>query len=187
METRRSYGRLPFTTSPISRTSPPSASGCSKPARRRSVVVFPQPEGPRMEKNSPRRTSSETSSTAFTAPKRLVTWRSSTTGSAAGTAGAAGVVRRSGTPDAQHQRPPRLAPLVGVAPVRAQLGLDLRHRVASLAGHVPRGRRPGTQVAGDLRERPPALEREGRWGELGEGERQVAVAGLDVAPLRRPV
>ena len=27
--------------------------GCSNPATRRSVVVFPQPEGPRMEKNSP--------------------------------------------------------------------------------------------------------------------------------------
>jgi hypothetical protein len=55
------------------RTSPPSSSGCSKPASRRRVVVFPQPDGPSMEKNSPRRISKETSFTAFTSPKVLET------------------------------------------------------------------------------------------------------------------
>src|ERR1043166_1189570 len=58
------------------RISPPG-SGSSKPASSRSVVVLPHPEGPRREKNSPRRTSKDTPSTAFTgaerAPKLLLT------------------------------------------------------------------------------------------------------------------
>ena len=43
--------------------------GVSKPASIRSKVVLPQPEGPSSEKNSPRRISKLTSSTAFTGPK----------------------------------------------------------------------------------------------------------------------
>src|SRR5512145_3245837 len=57
-------------------TSP--ASGCSKPAIRRRLVVLPQPDGPRNEWNEPRGISNEMSSTATTAPKRLVTPRNST-------------------------------------------------------------------------------------------------------------
>src|ERR1700685_1456537 len=38
--------------------------GVSKPAMIRNVVVFPHPEGPSSEKNSPRATESETSVTA---------------------------------------------------------------------------------------------------------------------------
>ncbi len=49
------------------------ASGCSKPAIIRSVVVLPQPDGPSIEKNSPPRMVNETSLTATTSPKRLVT------------------------------------------------------------------------------------------------------------------
>src|ERR671924_233023 len=49
------------------------ASGRSKPATIRSVVVLPHPLGPSSEKNSPSRISSETSSTAATRPKRLLT------------------------------------------------------------------------------------------------------------------
>src|SRR5690242_11239573 len=52
-------------------TSP--AVGSSNPARMRSRVVLPQPEGPSSEKNSPRRISNDTSSTAFTEPKDLET------------------------------------------------------------------------------------------------------------------
>src|SRR5687767_11536137 len=44
-------------------------SGFSRPAIIRRVVVFPQPDGPSKPKNSPCRTSSETSSTAFVGPK----------------------------------------------------------------------------------------------------------------------
>ena len=69
----RSYGRFLFTVSPSSRTSPPSSSGSSNPARSRSVVVLPQPEGPSSEKNSPRWISNEMLSTAFTSPKLLET------------------------------------------------------------------------------------------------------------------
>src|SRR6185295_14484985 len=43
--------------------------GSSKPASMRSNVVLPQPEGPSREKNSPRRMSNDTSSTALTGPK----------------------------------------------------------------------------------------------------------------------
>ena len=53
-------------------------SGGRNPATSRKVVVLPQPEGPSSEKNSPRRISNETASTAVTGPKRLVTWRNST-------------------------------------------------------------------------------------------------------------
>src|ERR1044072_497897 len=51
----------------------PPEGGRSEPARRRSSVVLPQPEGPSREKNSPRRMSKETSSTALTGPKCLET------------------------------------------------------------------------------------------------------------------
>src|SRR5689334_1679210 len=47
------------------------AVGSSKPPIMRSVVVLPQPEGPSSEKNSPGRISSETPSTARTAPNRF--------------------------------------------------------------------------------------------------------------------
>src|SRR6266511_66565 len=55
------------------------ADGCSKPAMRRRVVVFPEPLGPRSERNSPSKTSSEQSSTALTDENVLETFRSSTT------------------------------------------------------------------------------------------------------------
>src|SRR5262245_55384865 len=54
------------------------ASGDSSPASRRSVVVLPHPDGPSREKNSPRRSSKDTPSTARVAPKRLETSRNST-------------------------------------------------------------------------------------------------------------
>src|SRR6202050_1715789 len=54
--------------------------GDSKPAIMRSVVVFPQPDGPSSEKNSPRRISSETSFTAVCVGNRFDTFRSSRIG-----------------------------------------------------------------------------------------------------------
>src|SRR6476660_8703391 len=45
--------------------------GASKPATIRSVVVLPQPDGPRSETNSPSPTVSDTDRTASTGPKRL--------------------------------------------------------------------------------------------------------------------
>ena len=52
-----------------SRIRPPV--GSSKPPIIRRVVVLPQPDGPRSEKNSPEAMSMDTPSTARTAPKRF--------------------------------------------------------------------------------------------------------------------
>src|SRR5262249_3835819 len=48
-------------------------SGIKKPPTRLSSVVLPQPDGPSSVISSPRRTSSDTSSSAVVLPKRLVT------------------------------------------------------------------------------------------------------------------
>src|SRR5262245_19348414 len=61
-----------FVTSVPWRTMRP-ASGSSKPATMRRVVVLPHPLGPSSEKNSPSSISSDTSSTAGSAPKSLLT------------------------------------------------------------------------------------------------------------------
>src|SRR5689334_5628655 len=78
MLTGRSYGGVRVMSAP-SITIEPSV-GSSKPPIMRRTVVLPQPDGPRREKNSPRRMSSETPSTAATSPKRLVTPRIETEG-----------------------------------------------------------------------------------------------------------
>src|SRR5215467_2971095 len=55
------------------------AVGSTKPAIRLSVVVFPHPEGPRRERNSPSRMASPMASTARTPPKsRVHSWSSTT-------------------------------------------------------------------------------------------------------------
>src|SRR5579862_7969400 len=59
---------------PFSQTSPEV--GVSNPATIRRRVVLPHPEGPSSEKNAPRGTSSETSSTARCVAKSFDTWRS---------------------------------------------------------------------------------------------------------------
>src|SRR5262249_52089269 len=62
---------MSFTISPQIDTVPSSTS--SSPAMTRSVVVFPQPEGPSKLRISPRRTSSDTPFTARVSPNRLRT------------------------------------------------------------------------------------------------------------------
>src|SRR4029453_16365774 len=57
--------RSSMTISPVS--------GIRKPATRLSSVVLPQPDGPSSVISSPRRTISDTSSSAVVLPKRLVT------------------------------------------------------------------------------------------------------------------
>src|SRR5277367_4794813 len=52
--------------------------GSRKPEIVRSKVVLPQPEGPRIEKNSPPLIFRLTLSTAVKPPKRIVTWSRST-------------------------------------------------------------------------------------------------------------
>ncbi len=54
------------------------ASGSSKPAIMRRIVVLPQPLGPSNAIVSPAATVKEMSAMAVTAPKRLVTWLNST-------------------------------------------------------------------------------------------------------------
>ena len=66
MFTGRLLGGTLCIDAPLMRRSP--ASGAMKPAIMRSRVVLPQPEGPRMEKKDPWRTSKLRSSTAANAP-----------------------------------------------------------------------------------------------------------------------
>src|SRR5258705_11121463 len=55
------------------------AVGSTKPAIRLSVVVFPQPDGPRRERNSPSSTARSSASTARTLPyARVQPWSSTT-------------------------------------------------------------------------------------------------------------
>src|SRR3990172_7815226 len=70
MPTPRLRGGTALTTRPSKRIAP--ASGRSKPAIIRSVVVLPQPEPPTRETSSPWPISRESSSTATEAPKRFV-------------------------------------------------------------------------------------------------------------------
>src|SRR3954469_1669972 len=86
MFTGRRFGGTRVTSSPWSRIRP--SSGTSKPAIIRKLVVLPQPLGPRSEKNSPSAIESETSFTAATLPKPLVT-----PSSAIATLGSGGMVR----------------------------------------------------------------------------------------------
>ena len=71
MLTGRRFGGTSAMSSPSIRIRPALAR--SKPASMRKSVVLPQPDGPSSAKNSFGRISSDTSSTATTLPKRLVT------------------------------------------------------------------------------------------------------------------
>src|SRR4051812_21025273 len=62
--------------------------GVSRPATIRSVVVFPQPDGPSSAKNDPRGTSRSRSRTAWKAPKCLESCRSARPSYDAGSASA---------------------------------------------------------------------------------------------------
>jgi hypothetical protein len=63
----RWFGPSPFMSRPPISTRP--SVGSMKPAIIRRIVVLPQPEGPRIEKNSPSRTLKVTSLTARVVPK----------------------------------------------------------------------------------------------------------------------
>src|SRR5688500_833395 len=70
MPTARRRGPTSLTRRPPKRISP--ASGRSKPAIMRRVVVFPHPEPPTSATSSPGAMSSDSASTATAPPKRLV-------------------------------------------------------------------------------------------------------------------
>src|SRR6056297_4299927 len=72
MFTGRLLGATSSTERPLIRMSP--SEGARNPAIIRMIVVLPQPDGPRMEKNEPGGTSKLTSSTAVVSPNRLVRW-----------------------------------------------------------------------------------------------------------------
>src|SRR5829696_6616967 len=93
--TSRSNGGIFVTSRPPSSIRP--SSGSSKPAMSRSIVVLPEPDGPRSEKNSPRRTSSSTPSTAATSPNRFTTPMARTSKSATPASVEAGTSARSCT------------------------------------------------------------------------------------------
>src|SRR6188508_298697 len=78
------------------------AVGVSNPAIIRRVVVFPDPDGPSIEKNSPSRTSRSTPSTATTSPNRFTTPSNRTAGAAGTGATSDRSSSRDGTPHILH-------------------------------------------------------------------------------------
>ena len=70
MLTSRRYGGSVLTSAPPSSMRPEL--GSSNPPIMRSVVVFPQPDGPSMAKKLPRSISNEMPSTATTSSNRFV-------------------------------------------------------------------------------------------------------------------
>src|SRR5262252_567803 len=144
-------------SSPASSTWP--ASGSTRPATMRSTVLFPQPDGPRRERNSPGAASSETSSTATTGPNVLRSRRRLSAGAAFVTGGAA---IGAGSASARDLAPPALRPLgellrdqVRVREVHVLDDLAVRHELGEI----------GRQLDG-LVARP---------GELRLGEAQLAL------------
>src|SRR5882724_6094712 len=103
-------------SSPASTTCP--ASGSTRPAIILRRVDFPQPEGPRRERNSPEAASSETSSTATTFPNDL---RSRRTVSA----GAAALTAEDAPGSTRDLAPPALRPLRELP--RHQIGVREEH------------------------------------------------------------
>ena len=83
MFTFRLYGRQPGDVLRPGARSAPDV-GCSKPPIIRRVVVLPQPDGPRRQKNSPSRTSRLMWSTAAASPNCLTTSTSRTSTSGTG-------------------------------------------------------------------------------------------------------
>jgi hypothetical protein len=72
----RLLGPMPVMSRPPILTVP--SDGSRKPDTVRRIVVLPQPDGPRKEKNSPPLISRVALLTAVKVPKRTVTWSSST-------------------------------------------------------------------------------------------------------------
>src|SRR5262245_41911864 len=121
-------------SSPASTICP--ASGSTSPATMRSTVLLPQPEGPRSERNSPRSTSRETSSTATTAPKVLRSRRTLSAGRARLTVAGA-LPARPGSP--RDLASPALGPLrelprdeIGVGKVHARHDVRRRHELGQI-------------------------------------------------------
>src|SRR5262245_3793462 len=117
-------------SSPASTTWP--ASGSTRPATMRRTVLFPQPDGPSSERNSPGAASSDTSSTATTAPN---VFRSRRTASAGGGAPVTvGAARASDRRSTRDLAPPALRPLGEL--LRHEIRVGKVHALDDLAvGH----------------------------------------------------
>src|SRR5215467_6701370 len=143
-------------SSPASSTWPES--GSTRPATMRSTVLFPQPDGPSSERNSPGAASSETSSTATTGPNVLRSRRRLSAGAALVTGGGA-IGPRSAS--ARDLAPPALRPL----------GELLRHQIRVGEVHAPDDVAVRHEL-GEVRRQLDGLV--ARAGELRLGEAELA-------------
>src|SRR5579884_3213677 len=115
----------------------PSLTGMNPPMRLR-VVVLPQPDGPRRQKNSPAAIARETRSRAMVSPYRFVTSMSSTMGRWESAVACSAPVR---PPGAAVSVPPRLTVQSTVHP-SARIGFaatSLRRHLASNSGRAATG------------------------------------------------
>src|SRR2546429_697973 len=105
----RSWGEMPFTTSPPIAIAP--AVGSSSPATIRRAVVFPQPEGPTRTMNSPSAMVQVSASTAVVPfGKTFVTsWNE--------TSATVRTSRASGCDSRQHDRASQAFRMIGIEPV----------------------------------------------------------------------
>src|SRR3954451_4422032 len=119
------------TLSPATRMRP--ASGSSKPAIIRSVVVLPQPEGPRSAKNSPGSIFKSMPSTARVVPSKLFSTRSRRTSAAVrGLSFIATGPNQSAAQDARHTRVDVILALVVPFPVDLDQLRDFRFCIVEL-------------------------------------------------------
>src|SRR5687768_2892552 len=91
------------------------------------------------------------------------------------------------TPDAEAERPANPPDRSRVAPEGRDLALELIHRIVPLCLPKALRRRPGPEIAKQLGQGPFLLHCKRGWVELGKGEAQGTVTGLDVAALSGPV
>src|SRR3954466_3407635 len=119
------------TLSPATRMRP--ASGSSKPAIIRSVVVLPQPEGPRSAKNSPGSIFKSMPSTARVVPSKLFSTRSRRTSAAVrGLSFIATGPNQSAAQDARHTRVDVILALVVPFPIDLDQLRDFRFCIVEL-------------------------------------------------------
>src|SRR3954447_1688498 len=134
------------------------ASGRSKPPIRRSVVVLPEPDGPSIVKNSPRRISRSSPSTARTSPYLFVSPSSSTAAAAGLAPGALSAVAAAGSDKRLLQD------------LQPALEILLRHDEWTEHAHDV-----AAQPAREQHEAAFAGAGDGRRGQLGRGLLRLAV------------
>src|ERR1700761_6075057 len=152
--------------------------GCSKPAMSRSVVVFPQPDGPRSEKNSPLAMSRSIPSTA-TSVNRLVRPASSTRPPATGYLLPSGILRRNSV----------LAPAPGLAGPAAWLPVKPELPGGEPHGQLERSRWRHFRVLQRDQNGQPVQHRGQGDGEIFRvdgAELPVVLAGQHQVPDRLP-